>query len=668
MLVGQTIGSGAYRFEIQSELGSGAMGTVYKAVFHKDGKTADVALKIVALGLVGNEGAMARFDREGNILKQLRHQHIVRLYATGHYKKTPFIAMEFVDGEPLDRALTRRGKLSWEEVAAYGRQLCEALQYAHEKGIIHRDLKPSNLMITPEGVLKLTDFGIAKDTDVTALTGANSTIGTAAYMSPEQCKGERNLTPKSDLYSLGVVFFELLSGRKVFTADTTVEMFMKHVHEAPPRVGKVIPGLPAKFEALILQLLAKDKDERPADAAWVARMLAEVEEDAYARKSAGLDAATARKADRPKRGSDERPLTEADREAARLLRGGKPKKKKKPQAVPLFQRPVVKAVGLVAALLGLAAVAYVLLQPPSAAKMAERIDAATNPADRLAAAEAYLKAHGDTPGELTDRAAKAFRDGKALELDGQLARRFGFPKMRDNPEEEHPEAYADAMAAIQAEADGRLGDAKALWGRIKARFPDEAKLPYTLDEGRLRNARMAWVADKRVRDIDAVGPQERELDKRINDNRRYEKAAPADPANPEAVAAKARRLEQGEDWEKAGRLWDTVVGLTEKDPEHHVLYLMAREHRRQAAARPAVPDQAARRREAVVKKVAELDQRAKELKNPPPDRSVGRADWVVLRVDLREVTELHDDEADPAIAAAVNRAKQLLAEVAKEGG
>src|SRR5262245_31282745 len=298
MLVGQTIGSGAYRFEIEQELGSGAMGTVYRAKFHKEGKSVPVALKVVALGLLGNEGAMARFDREANILKQLRHVHIVKLYATGHYRKTPFIAMEFIDGEALDRILARRGRLTWEEVVSYGKQLCEALQYAHEKGIIHRDLKPSNLRITAEGILKLTDFGIAKDTDVTALTGQNSTIGTAAYMSPEQCKGDKNLTNKSDLYSLGIVFYELLTGKKPFYADTTVDMFLKHVNEPAPRLGKLVNDLPAKFEALILQLMEKDKEDRPIDAAWVGRLLAEIEDDAFARKSAGLDAVTSRRSDK----------------------------------------------------------------------------------------------------------------------------------------------------------------------------------------------------------------------------------------------------------------------------------------------------------------------------------------------------------------------------------
>src|SRR5256885_2254042 len=127
------------------------------------------------------------------------------------------------------RVLARRGAFPWDEVVAIGRQLCEALRHAHDKGIIHRDLKPSNLMVLKDGTVKLTDFGIAKDTDVTALTAANNTVGTAAYMSPEQCKGERNLTHKSDLYSMGVMFYELLTGRKPFLAESPIDMFQAHV-------------------------------------------------------------------------------------------------------------------------------------------------------------------------------------------------------------------------------------------------------------------------------------------------------------------------------------------------------------------------------------------------------------------------------------------------------
>src|SRR5206468_9649378 len=140
-----------------------------------------------------------RFEREWEILKQLKHPNIVRLIATGRISGTPFYAMEFVEGEALDEVMARRGRISWEEVVRLGRQLCAALQHAHEKGIVHRDLKPSNLIMLKDDTLKLTDFGIAKDMDVTALTAQNLTVGTAAYMSPEQCRGEKTVSAKSDL-------------------------------------------------------------------------------------------------------------------------------------------------------------------------------------------------------------------------------------------------------------------------------------------------------------------------------------------------------------------------------------------------------------------------------------------------------------------------------------
>jgi len=150
-----------------------------------------VALKFISSALTSNETSMARFEREAEILKQLKHPNIVRLFGAGKHQRIPYYAMEFVEGESLDRVLARRGgKLPWEEVVELGQQLCAALQHAHEQGIIHRDLKPSNLMLLKDGTLKLTDFGIAKDLDVTALTEAHCTVGTASYMSPEQCRGD----------------------------------------------------------------------------------------------------------------------------------------------------------------------------------------------------------------------------------------------------------------------------------------------------------------------------------------------------------------------------------------------------------------------------------------------------------------------------------------------
>src|SRR6516225_9305096 len=186
------------------------MGTVYRGRYTKTCQ--GMAIKIMTLGLGStNAAAVDRFEREISILKQLNHPNIVRFYGSGKQQGMRYFAMELIDGESLDRVMSRRGRMTWEEVAELGKQLCSALQHAHEQGIIHRDLKPSNIMVTKDGTLKLTDFGIAKDTDLEALTATNCTVGTASYMSPEQCKGQTDLTAKSDLYSLGVLFYELVT-------------------------------------------------------------------------------------------------------------------------------------------------------------------------------------------------------------------------------------------------------------------------------------------------------------------------------------------------------------------------------------------------------------------------------------------------------------------------
>src|SRR6516165_1267623 len=222
MLLGQSIGP----FAIEKEVGNGAMGTVYLARHEKGVR---VAIKVMAPGL-SSKVASERFKRESDILKQLKHPNIVRLIASGRYRNSPFYAMEYIEGESLDQVMARRGRITWEEVVAIGQQLCAGLQHAHERGIVHRDLKPSNLMVLEDGTIKLTDFGIAKDLDVTQLTAANCTVGTAAYMSPEQCRGDPNITAKSDLYSLGIMFYELLTGKKPFTAESAMLMFELHVN------------------------------------------------------------------------------------------------------------------------------------------------------------------------------------------------------------------------------------------------------------------------------------------------------------------------------------------------------------------------------------------------------------------------------------------------------
>src|SRR5579883_1543735 len=145
MLLGRQLGP----FLVEKELGSGAMGTVYRAKYTKTGQ--NVAIKVMAPGLSTSESSLARFEREAAILKQLKHPHIVRLIATGRYHGQPFYAMEYIDGESLDRIFERKGRLAWDEVVTLGKQLCRALAHAHEKGIVHRDLKPSNLMVLRDG-------------------------------------------------------------------------------------------------------------------------------------------------------------------------------------------------------------------------------------------------------------------------------------------------------------------------------------------------------------------------------------------------------------------------------------------------------------------------------------------------------------------------------------
>ena len=179
-------------------------------------------------------------------------------------------------------------------------------------------------MILPDGTLKLTDFGIAKDLDVTSLTSANCTVGTASYMSPEQCRGERELTHKSDLYSLGIVFYELLTGKKPFVAENVMDMFMAHVQGGFERPSRVVPDIPKWLDTLVCQLLEKSPEKRPFDADTVANALAQVLEKVEARQSAGAEAVRERVRDRL---SGETTPGDSDRDAARtLLATGKKKR------------------------------------------------------------------------------------------------------------------------------------------------------------------------------------------------------------------------------------------------------------------------------------------------------------------------------------------------------
>lgn len=251
-------------FVIEKQLGAGGMGVVYLAVYQKTKQK--VALKVLAPDLTTDKGLLARFEREIEILKKLRHPNVVRYYGGGKHENQRYYAMEIVTGGSLEDMLKKRGKLSWEDTITFSRQVCEALHFAHEAGVVHRDLKPANLLLSKSGKVKLTDFGIARDSNRTALTAAGKTVGTFAYMAPEQITGKASITRKTDLYALGCVMFELLTGQTPFSAETAPETLFKHLEEDPPRVRELVMECPVWLEQLIDQLLSKEPEDRPYDA------------------------------------------------------------------------------------------------------------------------------------------------------------------------------------------------------------------------------------------------------------------------------------------------------------------------------------------------------------------------------------------------------------------
>lgn len=653
MIVGTQIGP----FHVEREIGSGAMGTVYKARFVRGGddrKVVPVALKMVSIGLLGNEGALARFEREANILKQLKHPHIVRLIATGRYKKTPFIAMEFVDGQSLDRVLNMKGRIGWEDAVTWAKQLCEALHHAHERGIIHRDLKPSNLMITRENILKLTDFGIAKDTDMTALTGANSTIGTAAYMSPEQCKGDRTLGPKSDLYSLGVVLYELITGQKPFVSDSTIDMFLKHVNEIPVRPRKLIPDLPVWIDNMIMFLLEKDKNQRPLDASVVAKMLSEAEEKIAAQQSVGAELANSRKVDRPLIGGS---LSEKDKETAGLM-GGKAKRRGKKKRSAWYRKPWVGITGALAVLLLMVGFVYWATLPPSLEKLYE-VARSAEPGRRSDAAQAFLTRYGETEDPKVEEIRAIYRQEKAQETFAVLLRRY-HSRMKNNYEGFDETTYRAAISALDLEATGELSRAAELWDAARSAMPKGE--PELTDRAAVQKAALGWIADEQLQLIrKQIGAIESELVNDIQTARRNEVAREYD--NPaKGIAAMAMRYYQFGDFSRARTMWEQLRTDTEKDPDNRDWYLLStKELNRLSDKEYAMENAGAQRIKLITAAMNQADVDAKRL----ADNTEARTERRQARNTCQEIMSLYGDETEQAIKELVSRAKLALTLIPK---
>jgi beta-lactam-binding protein with PASTA domain/tRNA A-37 threonylcarbamoyl transferase component Bud32 len=246
------------RYRAIEKIGSGGMADVYKAMDEVLGRT--VAIKVMHKHYADDPTFVQRFKHEAQAAANLSHPNIVNIYDWGQQDDTYYIVLEYVRGTDLKALIQQRGPADPMKAADYAAQVCAALSVAHGYGIIHRDIKSHNLVLTPDGTVKVMDFGIARTANTT-MTQTGSVLGTAQYVSPEQAQG-RELTPASDLYSLGVVLYEMTTGRLPFEGDTPVSVALKHVNEdaVPPR--QVNPNMPPAIEAIILRAMEKDLSRR----------------------------------------------------------------------------------------------------------------------------------------------------------------------------------------------------------------------------------------------------------------------------------------------------------------------------------------------------------------------------------------------------------------------
>ncbi len=257
-LIGQSVG----RYQILEQLGEGGMATVYKA--HDTRLDRFVAIKVIRTDQFAPSmltEMMRRFEREAKALAQLSHPNIVHVHDYGEYEGAPYLVMEYLPSGNLEKR--PNAPMPWQEALRILVPIAEALAYAHEHNIIHRDIKPANILLTEKGRPMLSDFGIAKileNKEAGTLTSAGSSIGTPEYMAPEQWVGEAG--PQSDIYSLGVVLYELVTGRKPFVADTPISIMLKQANEPLPRPSEYVLDLPVEFENVLLKAMEKQPGDR----------------------------------------------------------------------------------------------------------------------------------------------------------------------------------------------------------------------------------------------------------------------------------------------------------------------------------------------------------------------------------------------------------------------
>jgi serine/threonine-protein kinase len=474
-------------------------------------------------------------------------------------------------------------------------------------------------------------------------------------MSPEQCKGDRNLSAKSDLYSLGIVLYELVTGRKPFTADTTVEMFLKHVNEKPVRPGKLVPDLPVWLDNLIMFLLEKEREHRPLDAATVCKLLAEIEEKVSTQQSVGAELANARRVDRPLR---EKQLDETDKSLARSLRS--PGKKRKKRRTDGGRVAVWLKAGLIVTALAAVVGVIVYLSWPGGMDAAyDGVRKASPGEERMQAAATFLDRFRGDPDPRVAEVREVYKAEKVRDAEETLARRHARENMRNNPQDFDPEAYQAAMLAIDDEVAGKLPQAAARWKVARDRSPDAD--PDAITGADLKVV-LGWVAEKRLRDQQAARERLGQLGKMVKEDRvnEVERTFP-DPMDPERIANRALRLEGMPDKAKAKAEWQELAKQTENDFDRRAWYLLATYR---AADLGPMKDEEAKldRLKMLGDLIGKLETVGKAVRDDPEKRVERRE----VRNACRDIIALYGEETSEPIQAVVVRARKLLESLPKE--
>jgi serine/threonine-protein kinase len=252
------------RYQIRSSLAQGGMGSIYRAVDVTTGQ--EVAIKIPDPTMIGDPAQYERFQRELEVMKTLRHPAIQHGVASGLFNRTPFLVTELVDGQSMRQWVQQHAPLPPDEAVRLIRKIADAIAFCHENNVIHRDLKPENILITPEGEPVIIDFGLALTKGAHRITYSNlsGAAGTPEYMAPEQVDGQRG-DQRTDLYALGIMFYELLTGKPPFTGDTPLAIMAQHTRAPLPRLDLVRPDVSPQLAAIVARCLQRNPDDRFPD-------------------------------------------------------------------------------------------------------------------------------------------------------------------------------------------------------------------------------------------------------------------------------------------------------------------------------------------------------------------------------------------------------------------